>query len=78
VDRLLNEGKLSLIVDLDQTLIHATVGPAIDEWINSQGGMPHVINECLFIHGSLALFGLFVLLRTQYDLTTYMLPSSVE
>ncbi|KAG0273234.1 Carboxy-terminal domain (CTD) phosphatase [Linnemannia exigua] len=40
VDRLLNEGKLSLIVDLDQTLIHATVGPAIDEWINSQGGMP--------------------------------------
>ncbi|KAG0299336.1 Carboxy-terminal domain (CTD) phosphatase, partial [Linnemannia gamsii] len=41
VDRLLNEGKLSLIVDLDQTLIHATVGPAIDEWINSQGGMPH-------------------------------------
>ncbi|KAF9085216.1 Carboxy-terminal domain (CTD) phosphatase [Mortierella sp. GBA35] len=40
VDRLLSEGKLSLIVDLDQTLIHATVGPAIDEWINSQGGMP--------------------------------------
>ncbi|KAF9908913.1 Carboxy-terminal domain (CTD) phosphatase [Linnemannia zychae] len=40
VDRLLDEGKLSLIVDLDQTLIHATVGPAIDEWINSQGGMP--------------------------------------
>lgn len=40
--RLLNEGKLSLIVDLDQTLIHATVGPAIDEWINSQGGMPQV------------------------------------
>lgn len=40
VGRLLNEGKLSLIVDLDQTLIHATVGPAIDEWINSQGGMP--------------------------------------
>ncbi|KAF9924407.1 Carboxy-terminal domain (CTD) phosphatase [Linnemannia zychae] len=39
-DRLLDEGKLSLIVDLDQTLIHATVGPAIDEWINSQGGMP--------------------------------------
>jgi len=41
----LNEGKLSLIVDLDQTLIHATVGPAIDEWINSQGGMPQVSNK---------------------------------
>ncbi|KAF9111141.1 Carboxy-terminal domain (CTD) phosphatase [Mortierella sp. AM989] len=40
VDRLLMEGKLSLIVDLDQTLIHATVGAAIDEWINAQGEMP--------------------------------------
>lgn len=48
--RLLNEGKLSLIVDLDQTLIHATVGPAIDEWINSQGGMPQVSDESFIIH----------------------------
>ncbi|KAF9913635.1 Carboxy-terminal domain (CTD) phosphatase [Lobosporangium transversale] len=40
VQRLVAEGKLSLIVDLDQTLIHATVGTAIDEWINSQGEMP--------------------------------------
>ncbi|KAK3841313.1 MAG: hypothetical protein J3R72DRAFT_154238 [Linnemannia gamsii] len=48
VDRLLNEGKLSLIVDLDQTLIHATVGPAIDEWINSQGGMPQVRDVKMF------------------------------
>ncbi|KAG0311893.1 Carboxy-terminal domain (CTD) phosphatase [Dissophora globulifera] len=40
VDRLLKEGKLSLIVDLDQTLIHATVGAAIDEWVNAQGEMP--------------------------------------
>ncbi|KAF9275813.1 Carboxy-terminal domain (CTD) phosphatase [Mortierella alpina] len=39
-DRLIEEGKLSLIVDLDQTLIHATVGTAIDEWINAQGEMP--------------------------------------
>ncbi|KAG0214111.1 Carboxy-terminal domain (CTD) phosphatase [Mortierella sp. GBA30] len=39
-ERLLEEGKLSLIVDLDQTLIHATVGTAIDEWINAQGEMP--------------------------------------
>jgi TFIIF-interacting CTD phosphatase-like protein len=43
----LNEGKLSLIVDLDQTLIHATVGPAIDEWINSQGGMPQVSDKSI-------------------------------
>ncbi|KAF9561833.1 Carboxy-terminal domain (CTD) phosphatase [Mortierella alpina] len=39
-NRLIEEGKLSLIVDLDQTLIHATVGTAIDEWINAQGEMP--------------------------------------
>ncbi|KAG0093488.1 Carboxy-terminal domain (CTD) phosphatase [Podila epicladia] len=40
VKRLLEEEKLTLIVDLDQTLIHATVGAAIDEWINAQGEMP--------------------------------------
>ncbi|KAF9333960.1 Carboxy-terminal domain (CTD) phosphatase [Podila minutissima] len=40
VRRLLEEEKLTLIVDLDQTLIHATVGTAIDEWINAQGEMP--------------------------------------
>ncbi|KAF9190720.1 Carboxy-terminal domain (CTD) phosphatase [Haplosporangium sp. Z 11] len=39
-ERLLTEGKLSLIVDLDQTLIHATFGAAIDEWVNAQGGLP--------------------------------------
>ncbi|KAG0012900.1 Carboxy-terminal domain (CTD) phosphatase [Entomortierella chlamydospora] len=43
VERLLGEGKLSLIVDLDQTLIHATVGTAIDEWVNAQGKMPEDI-----------------------------------
>ncbi|KAF9357690.1 Carboxy-terminal domain (CTD) phosphatase [Mortierella sp. AD094] len=43
VGRLLGEGKLSLIVDLDQTLIHATVGTAIDEWVNAQGKMPEDI-----------------------------------
>lgn len=42
MERLLSEGKLSLIVDLDQTLIHATVGAAIDEWVNSQSEMPKV------------------------------------
>ncbi|KAF9947112.1 Carboxy-terminal domain (CTD) phosphatase, partial [Modicella reniformis] len=40
VERLLLEGKLSLIVDLDQTLIHATVGAAIDEWVKAQDEMP--------------------------------------
>ncbi|KAG0054606.1 Carboxy-terminal domain (CTD) phosphatase [Gryganskiella cystojenkinii] len=43
MNRLLEEGKLSLIVDLDQTLIHATVGAAIDEWMNAQGEMPRDI-----------------------------------
>lgn len=42
VKRLLEEEKLTLIVDLDQTLIHATVGTAIDEWVNAQGEMPKV------------------------------------
>lgn len=40
--RLLGEGKLSLIVDLDQTLIHAAVGASIDEWVNAQGQLPRV------------------------------------
>ncbi|KAF9430350.1 Carboxy-terminal domain (CTD) phosphatase [Podila epigama] len=43
VKRLLAEEKLTLIVDLDQTLIHATVGTSIDEWVNAQGQMPRDI-----------------------------------
>jgi RNA polymerase II subunit A-like phosphatase len=31
-DRLLKTRKLSLIVDLDQTIVHATVDPTIGEW----------------------------------------------
>lgn len=31
--RLLNERKLSLIVDLDQTIVHATVDPTVGEWM---------------------------------------------
>jgi RNA polymerase II subunit A C-terminal domain phosphatase len=31
---LLKERKLSLIVDLDQTVVHATVDPTVGEWIN--------------------------------------------
>ncbi|KDQ63166.1 hypothetical protein JAAARDRAFT_29174 [Jaapia argillacea MUCL 33604] len=32
-DHLLNARKLSLIVDLDQTIVHATVDPTVGEWI---------------------------------------------
>ncbi|KAI6136444.1 hypothetical protein F5141DRAFT_1185414 [Pisolithus sp. B1] len=32
-DRLLESRKLSLIVDLDQTIVHATVDPTVGEWI---------------------------------------------
>lgn len=31
--RLLSTKKLSLIVDLDQTIIHATVDPTVGEWL---------------------------------------------
>lgn len=33
-DRLLQEKKLSLVVDLDQTVIHVTVDPTIGEWMS--------------------------------------------
>ncbi|KIK70552.1 hypothetical protein GYMLUDRAFT_253918 [Collybiopsis luxurians FD-317 M1] len=32
-ERLLKDRKLSLIVDLDQTIVHATVDPTVGEWI---------------------------------------------
>ncbi|KXS17356.1 hypothetical protein M427DRAFT_153866 [Gonapodya prolifera JEL478] len=32
-DRLLRSRKLSLVLDLDQTIIHATVDPTVDEWM---------------------------------------------
>ncbi len=32
-DHLLQSKKLSLIVDLDQTIVHATVDPTVGEWI---------------------------------------------
>ena len=32
-DHLLKSHKLSLIVDLDQTIVHATVDPTVGEWI---------------------------------------------
>lgn len=33
-ERLLKERKLSLIVDLDQTIVHATVDPTVGEWMD--------------------------------------------
>jgi len=33
-NHLLKSRKLSLIVDLDQTIVHATVDPTVGEWIN--------------------------------------------
>ncbi|KAJ3084018.1 Carboxy-terminal domain (CTD) phosphatase, partial [Quaeritorhiza haematococci] len=33
-ERLLRDEKLSLILDLDQTIIHATVDPTVGEWMN--------------------------------------------
>jgi len=33
-DHLLSARKLSLIVDLDQTIVHATVDPTVGEWIS--------------------------------------------
>lgn len=34
--RLLADRKLSLIVDLDQTIVHATVDPTVGEWMDDQ------------------------------------------
>ncbi|QOU21555.1 hypothetical protein BRETT_001279 [Brettanomyces bruxellensis] len=33
-ERLIKDKKLSLVVDLDQTVIHATVDPTVGEWMN--------------------------------------------
>ncbi|KAK4055668.1 CTD phosphatase Fcp1 [Microbotryomycetes sp. JL201] len=35
-ERLLKEKKLSLIVDLDQTIVHATVDPTVGEWLEDE------------------------------------------
>ncbi|KTW29040.1 protein serine/threonine phosphatase [Pneumocystis jirovecii RU7] len=35
MERLLKEMKLSLIVDLDQTILHATVDPIVGEWLSN-------------------------------------------
>lgn len=45
--RLLKEKKLSLIVDLDQTVIQATVDPTVGEWMLDEKNPNHpVLNDC--------------------------------
>lgn len=39
--RLLKTRKLSLIVDLDQTLIHATIDPKVEEWTRDENNVNH-------------------------------------
>ncbi|KAF2232797.1 hypothetical protein EV356DRAFT_504789 [Viridothelium virens] len=39
--RLLSKEKLSLVVDLDQTIIHATVDPTVAEWQNDENSPNH-------------------------------------
>lgn len=34
--RLLRQKRLTLVLDLDQTLIHASVDPTIKDWLDSQ------------------------------------------
>ena len=39
--RLLSSRKLSLIVDLDQTIVHATVDPTVGEWLRDDKNPNH-------------------------------------
>ena len=40
-NRLLEARKLSLIVDLDQTLVHATVEQTVEEWMRDENNVNH-------------------------------------
>ncbi|KAK9765054.1 CTD phosphatase Fcp1 [Basidiobolus ranarum] len=45
-DRLLQSRKLSLIVDLDQTIIHTTIDPIVGDWMNDEKSINSMaINE---------------------------------
>ncbi|KAJ3069699.1 putative tubulin polyglutamylase ttll1 [Podochytrium sp. JEL0797] len=50
-ERLRSERKLSLILDLDQTVIHATVDPTVGEWMNdaSNPSFPALTNVYKFV-----------------------------
>lgn len=44
---LLSTRRLSLIVDLDQTIIHATVDPTVGEWMDECGLIPSTSSDPL-------------------------------
>jgi RNA polymerase II subunit A C-terminal domain phosphatase len=49
--RLLREKRLSLVVDLDQTVLHATVDPGVHEWLHDSKHPLHQYTDvslCLF------------------------------
>ncbi|KAH9812324.1 hypothetical protein DFH28DRAFT_899239 [Melampsora americana] len=48
--RLLKDTKLSLIVDLDQTIVHATVDPTVGEWIPGLKEFLHTLAEKYEMH----------------------------
>jgi RNA polymerase II subunit A-like phosphatase len=45
MERLLEERKLSLVVDLDQTVLHATVDPSVHEWLHDLNHPLHEYTE---------------------------------
>lgn len=47
MERLLEERKLSLVVDLDQTVLHATVDPSVHEWLHDTNHPLHCHTEVL-------------------------------
>jgi RNA polymerase II subunit A-like phosphatase len=47
MERLLEERKLSLVVDLDQTVLHATVDPSVHEWLHDTNHPLHCHTEVI-------------------------------
>ena len=44
-ERLQKEEKLSLVVDLDLTIIHATVDPTVGEWMEDENNVNHAATK---------------------------------
>lgn len=53
MERLLSEEKLSLVVDLDQTVLHATVDPSVHEWLHDSN---HPLHQHTQVKGSFGVF----------------------
>lgn len=47
MERLLGEQKLSLVVDLDQTVLHATVDPSVHDWLHDPNHPLHKHTEVI-------------------------------